>query len=71
MVKVSSLTNSEKRTLGKSISNILLKALNDKGSSFDARYVLPSGDAWKRNDGTEYIKEKTNYVKIVRHQFKK
>ncbi|MHA1975484.1 MAG: bifunctional DNA-formamidopyrimidine glycosylase/DNA-(apurinic or apyrimidinic site) lyase [Candidatus Hodarchaeales archaeon] len=42
--RVSSLSNSEKKTLGKSISMILLKALNDKGSSFDARYVLPSGD---------------------------
>ncbi|MHA1513842.1 MAG: bifunctional DNA-formamidopyrimidine glycosylase/DNA-(apurinic or apyrimidinic site) lyase [Candidatus Hodarchaeales archaeon] len=40
----SSLTDHEKETLGKSIPKILLKALMDKGSSFDARYVLPSGD---------------------------
>jgi formamidopyrimidine-DNA glycosylase len=45
--KIPSLTNPEKKRLGKSISNILHKALNDKGSSFDARYVLPSGDTGK------------------------
>ncbi|MCK4847833.1 MAG: Fpg/Nei family DNA glycosylase [Candidatus Heimdallarchaeota archaeon] len=41
---ISSLSDLEKANLGKSIPKILLKALNDKGSSFDARYVLPSGD---------------------------
>lgn len=41
---ISSLSDFEKINLGKSIHKILLKALNDKGSSFDARYVLPSGD---------------------------
>jgi formamidopyrimidine-DNA glycosylase len=41
--KVTTLTISERRELGKSISFILQKALNDLGSSFDARYRLPSG----------------------------
>lgn len=41
---VSSLTREEKSILGKSIPKILLQALNDKGSSFDARYILPSGE---------------------------
>ena len=42
--KVLSLTKEEKSVLGQSIPKILLQALNDKGSSFDARYVLPSGE---------------------------
>jgi formamidopyrimidine-DNA glycosylase len=42
--KVSSLSEEEKSILGLSIPKILLQALNDKGSSFDARYILPSGE---------------------------
>ncbi|MHA2347444.1 MAG: Fpg/Nei family DNA glycosylase, partial [Candidatus Hodarchaeales archaeon] len=41
---VSSLSLEEKTVLGQSIPKILLHALNDKGSSFDARYILPSGE---------------------------
>ncbi len=44
---VSTLTEDETVLLGKSISTILLRALNDKGSSFDARYRLPSGEGGK------------------------
>jgi formamidopyrimidine-DNA glycosylase len=44
---IASLSDSEKSNLGKSIPKILQKALHDKGSSFDARYVLPSGDSGK------------------------
>jgi formamidopyrimidine-DNA glycosylase len=41
---VSSLTKPERESLSKTIPGILQFALNDKGSSFDARYVLPSGE---------------------------
>ena len=41
---ISTLTSEETELLGKSISKILLKAFYDKGSSFDARYKLPSGE---------------------------
>ncbi|PWI48510.1 DNA-formamidopyrimidine glycosylase [Candidatus Heimdallarchaeota archaeon B3_Heim] len=41
---ISTLTQEETVFLGKSISKILLKAFYDKGSSFDARYKLPSGE---------------------------
>ncbi len=42
--KVSSIVNKERNILGESIPKVLLRALNDKGSSFDARYKLPSGE---------------------------
>ncbi len=41
---VSSLIAEEIETLSKAIPEILQRALNDKGSTFDARYVLPSGE---------------------------
>jgi formamidopyrimidine-DNA glycosylase len=41
---VSSLTKQEREKLSEIIPEILHYALNDKGSSFDARYVLPSGE---------------------------
>ena len=74
--KMPSLTNPEKNKLGESISKILLKALNDKGSSFDARYVLPSGDTgqaqrwhrvYQRRD--ELCKDcETSIEKIIQQQ---
>ncbi|MHA1995087.1 MAG: bifunctional DNA-formamidopyrimidine glycosylase/DNA-(apurinic or apyrimidinic site) lyase [Candidatus Hodarchaeales archaeon] len=42
---ISTLSTEETTLLGKSISKILLKAFYDKGSSFDARYKLPSGES--------------------------
>ncbi len=42
--KVSTLSEEEAELLGKSISKTLLRAFHDKGSSFDARYRLPSGE---------------------------
>ncbi len=64
--EIPSLSNPEKNNLGNSISKILLKALFDKGSSFDARYVLPSSDTgqaqrWhrvyqRRDDPCKYCK---------------
>jgi formamidopyrimidine-DNA glycosylase len=44
---ISTLAEHETKLLGKSISKILLKAFYDKGSSFDARYRLPSGEGGK------------------------
>ena len=41
---VSNLKKKEKQLLSKTIPEILQRALKDKGSTFDARYVLPSGE---------------------------